>query len=156
MKNKVYFIYLLIPVLLWGENDFPPAGFTSLFNGQNLNGWWGAKTEDPAKWMEMDPVEFHKKHASSLDDIKLHWRVENGELINDGNGLYLTTDQNYDDFELWLEYKTVAGADSGIYLRGVTQVQIWDTTEEGGKWKFGADKGSGGLWNNRWERMAAD
>ena len=149
MKNKVYFIYLLLPVLLWGENDFPPAGFTSLFNGQNLNGWWGAKTEDPAKWMEMDPVEFRKKHASSLDDIKLHWRVENGELINDGNGLYLTTDQNYDDFELWLEYKTVAGADSGIYLRGVPQVQIWDTTEEGGKWKFGADKGSGGLWNNR-------
>ena len=32
----------------------------------------------------MDPVEFRKKHASSLDDIKLHWRVENGELINDG------------------------------------------------------------------------
>ena len=47
-----------------------------------------------------------------------------------------------------LEYKTVAGADSGIYLRGVPQIQIWDTTKEGGKWKIGADKGSGGLWNN--------
>src|SRR6185312_14784903 len=26
--------------------------------------------------------------------------------------------------------------------------QIWDTTKEGGKWDIGADKGSGGLWNN--------
>ena len=28
------------------------------------------------------------------------------------------------------------------------QIQIWDSTKEGGKWKLGADKGSGGLWNN--------
>ena len=42
----------------------------------------------------------------------------------------------------------MAKADSGIYLRGIPQVQIWDTTKEGGKWKLGADKGSGGLWNN--------
>jgi hypothetical protein len=27
-------------------------------------------------------------------------------------------------------------------------VQIWDYTEAGGKWNIGADKGSGGLWNN--------
>ncbi len=39
-------------------------------------------------------------------------------------------------------------ADSGIYLRATPQVQIWDTTKEGGKWNLGADKGSGGLWNN--------
>ncbi|HAV65167.1 MAG TPA: DUF1080 domain-containing protein, partial [Verrucomicrobiales bacterium] len=44
-------------------------------------------------------------------------------------------------------YKTVPKADSGIYLRGVPQVQIWDYTEEA-KFKLGADKGSGGLWNN--------
>ena len=42
----------------------------------------------------------------------------------------------------------VAGGDSGVYLRGLPQVQIWDYTEEGGKWRLGADKGSGGLWNN--------
>ena len=38
--------------------------------------------------------------------------------------------------------------DSGIYLRGIPQVQIWDPTEEK-KFKLGADKGSGGLWNNK-------
>ena len=55
--------------------------------------------------------------------------------------------KDYKDFELLLEYKTVPKADSGIYLRGVPQVQIWDPTEKA-KWKIGADKGSGGLWNN--------
>ena len=44
-----------------------------------------------------------------------------------------TTIENFGDFELRLEYKTVAKADSGIYLRGYPQVQIWDTTEAGGK-----------------------
>ncbi len=40
-------------------------------------------------------------------------------------------------------------ADSGIYLRGTPQIQIWDTTKEGGKWDRNADKGSGALFNNR-------
>src|SRR5207244_10648837 len=33
------------------------------------------------------------------------------------------------------------------YLRGCPQVQIWDSTETA-KFNLGADKGSGGLWNN--------
>ena len=126
----------------------PPSGFVSLFNGENLDGWWGAKTEDPDQWMSLSTDEFQKKWEASQIDIHEHWSVENGELVNDGKGLFLTTDKNYGDFELLLEYKTVAGADSGIYLRGIPQIQIWDSTKEGGKWKLGADKGSGGLWNN--------
>ena len=76
-----------------------------------------------------------------------HWRVENGELVNDGFGTYLTTEKEYGDIELMIDYKTVPKADSGIYLRGTPQVQIWDYTEEA-KFGIGADKGSGGLWNN--------
>jgi hypothetical protein len=60
----------------------------------------------------------------------------------------LTTDREFRDFEFWIDYKTVAQADSGIYLKATPQVQIWDYTEAGGKWGIGADKGSGGLWNN--------
>ena len=69
------------------------------------------------------------------------------ELVNDGQGAYATTEKDYGDFELLLEYKTVPKADSGIYLRGVPQVQIWDYTEQA-KFPLGANKGSGGLWNN--------
>ena len=90
--------------------------------------------------IESQQVEFHK-----------HWRVEQGELVNDGKGPYATTDRDYGDIELMLEYRTVALADSGIYLRGSPQVQIWDTTKEGGKWDRKANLGSGGLFNNKGE-----
>ncbi len=125
----------------------PPAGFSALFNGRDLAGWWGADTEDPRKYIALSPEEFQKKHDGSLDNIRQHWRAENDELINDGKGLYLTTDKFYGDFELLVDYRTVPLADSGIYLRGCPQVQIWDYTEQA-KFPLGSDKGSGGLWNN--------
>lgn len=125
----------------------PPPGFSSLFNGTDLSGWWGAETEDPRKYMALDPDAFKKKHDGSLDNIREHWRAENNELINDGQGLYLTTEKFYGDFELLIDYRTVPLADSGIYLRGCPQVQIWDSTETA-KFNLGADKGSGALWNN--------
>lgn len=125
----------------------PPAGFTALFDGQDLQGWWGAETEDPRKYMAMSPEDFKKKHDDSLANIREHWQAKDGELINDGKGLYLTTDKFYGNFELLLDYKTVPLADSGIYLRGCPQVQIWDSTEKA-KASIGADKGSGALWNN--------
>ena len=128
-------------------NNEPPQGFTALFNGTNLDGWWGAKTEDPRDYMALPPEKLAEKKAASLEDIRQHWRVENGEIVNDGQGLYLTTDNFYGDFELLVSYKMVPGSDSGIYLRGTPQVSIWDATDET-KFKHGADKGSGGLWNN--------
>ena len=144
----------LIPVFLIaaftvsaGELNQPPKGFTALFNGKNLAGWWGLGTENPAKWMALGEKALAKKKADSLKDVQEHWSVKHGILVNDGHGKYLTTAKNYGDFELWVDYKTVPLADSGIYLRGVPQVQIWDSTEKR-KFRIGADKGSGGLWNN--------
>lgn len=157
MKNLTRLSLLFCPVLTLAlaasaaDKDAavrPPKGFTALFNGKDLAGWWGASTEDPRKWMALSPEEFKKKHDASLEDIKQHWRVENGELVNDGKGLYATTGKNFRDYELLIDYKTVPKADSGIYLKGVPQVQIWDFTKAGGKWDRGANKGSGGLWNN--------
>jgi hypothetical protein len=138
----------LSPERLAPGNNTPPPGFTALWNGRDLAGWWGAGTEDPSKYLALPTDEFQKKHDASLIIIHQHWSVENGELVNDGQGLFLTTDKNYGDFELLVDYRTVPLADSGIYLRGCPQVQIWDSTESA-MFKLGADKGSGGLWNNR-------
>jgi hypothetical protein len=129
------------------ELNQPPEGFTALFDGQTLAGWWGAKTEDPRTYMALSQEELRSRQETSREDIRKHWRIEEGQLVNDGQGLYLTTDKFFGDFELRLEYKTVPGADSGIYLRGIPQVQIWDYTDSK-KFARGADKGSGGLWNN--------
>ncbi|MCA8983471.1 MAG: DUF1080 domain-containing protein [Planctomycetaceae bacterium] len=123
----------------------PPEGFRALFNGRDLTGWYGLNPHSVGK------LEGEKKEAKlkeMRDSFASHWFVENGELVNDGTGPYATTDEEFGDIEFLLEYKTVAKADSGIYLRGTPQVQIWDTTEAGGKWDRHADKGSGGLFNN--------
>lgn len=103
---------------------------------------------DPYKLAAMDPKERETLIQKWTEDAKKHWSVQNGELVNDGLGAYLTTDREFGDIEMFIEYKTVPKADSGIYLRATPQVQIWDTTKEGGKWDRGADKGSGALWNN--------
>jgi hypothetical protein len=126
----------------------PPRGFTTLFNGKDLAGWHGMPHFDPYALAAMNPEQRQAKIEAWTADAKKHWSVDNGELVNDGDGAYLTTDKDYGDIELRLEYKTVPKADSGIYLRATPQVQIWDYTKEGGKWNLGADKGSGGLWNN--------
>ena len=146
---------LLVFTLLAGaagaaDND-PPAGFRALFNGKDLSGWYGMSTEDPRRHYDCamrTPKSRAERVTNSLAaDIQKHWTVQNGELVNDGNGLYLTSDENFGDYELFVSYKTVPKADSGIYLKATPQVQIWDWTEEA-KFNIGADKGSGGLWNN--------
>ena len=70
--------------------------------------------------------------------------------MNGGEGPYATTDEEFGDIELLIDYKTVAKADSGIYLRGAPQVQIWDINQvfdpKNPTRKPGL--GSGGLFNN--------
>ncbi len=114
-----------------------------LFNGKDFNGWHGRPTVDPRKW-ETTP---ESDKAKWNEEITQHWRVDGTEIVNDGKGAYLTTNEEFGDFELSLEYKIVAGCDSGIYLRGIPQVQIWDPDAENNK-ANGNEKGSGGLWNN--------
>nr|NIP17517.1 DUF1080 domain-containing protein [Xanthomonadales bacterium]NIX12307.1 DUF1080 domain-containing protein [Xanthomonadales bacterium] len=119
-----------------------PEGFTALFNGRDLAGWHGNDPHTTRKAKDREA-----SLAAQAADFAKSWTVENGELVNSGEGPYATTDNEYGDYELRIEFKLVAGADSGIYLRGSPQVQIWDTTDER-KWRHGAKQGSGGLWNN--------
>jgi hypothetical protein len=122
----------------------PPADFRAIFNGKDLTGWYGLGHFDPRR---RDAIADEKREQNKKT-FEEHWKVENAELVNDGEGPYATTEKDYGDLELLIDYKTVAKADSGVYLRGSPQVQIWDYTKVGGKWDLGADKGSGGLWNN--------
>lgn len=125
-----------------------PQGFTPLFNGKDLTGWYAIETQDPREFNALPEAKQSEMLATAKANTAKWWRVENGQLINDGKGPFLTTEKSFRDFELLIEYKTVARADSGIYLKATPQVQIWDYTDEK-KFKLGADKGSGGLWNNK-------
>ena len=140
---------------LFGAIELPaaelkvPQGFSPLFNGKDFGGWYGVPHFDPRKLAALPDDERKLKLAEWMQDTLAHWTIDNGEIVNDGKGPYLTSEQEVGDFELLLDYKTVAQADSGIYLRWNPQVQIWDWTKDGGKWNRGADKGSGGLFNNK-------
>ena len=155
---KAIFAYCITVIVL--SNSFAVAQqqseFESLFNGKDLSGWYGMKTLDPRKISAMGADELVALKEQAVADTVKHWTVEGDEIVNDGAGPFLTSEREFSDFELMLEYKTVANADSGVYLKATPQVQIWDFTEAGGKWDIGADKGSGGLWNNSKGRPGKD
>lgn len=115
----------------------PPKGFTALFNGHDLNGWEGL-IGSPPKLAKLSKKQLKDAKLKADDNMREHWSVIDGELVFDGKGASLVTNRKYRDFELLLDWKIEKGGDSGIYLRGSPQVQIWDN-----------EIGSGGLYNNQ-------
>lgn len=121
-------------------HNIPPRGFTPLFNGQDLSGWKGLVT-NPIKRAKMTPEELAKAQIQADARMRKHWQVVDGVLVFDGKGDSLCTAKDYADFELHVDWKIKNKGDSGIYLRGSPQVQIWDPA----RWPVG----SGGLYNNK-------
>ncbi len=110
----------------------------TLFNGRDLSGW---KLINPEQ--------------------KNGFKVEDGMLINDpvqpandpraysyGN---LRTEQEFEDFNLQLEVNIPAGSNSGVYLRGLYEIQVVDS--------YGKEVDShnmGGLYSRVTPAMAAE
>ena len=130
----------------------PPRGFTSLFDGKDLTGWRGRQPNyDPAAEAKLSKEELTAKQAEWNTARDAHWKVDTakGEIVSDGQNPHLATEKDYGDFEFHVDWLMVSpNGDSGIYLRGVPQVQIWDPSNPR-EVRNGAEKGSGALWNNR-------
>ncbi|MEZ5944229.1 MAG: DUF1080 domain-containing protein [Planctomycetaceae bacterium] len=82
-----------------------------------------------------------------LDDWKAedgrpidNWRVSNGVLTNWKAGSHLVTQQKYRDFDLSLQFSLPRGGNSGVYLRGRYEVQLYDGTD------VPLDKCTGSIW----------
>ncbi len=123
------------------------AGFTPLFNGKDLAGWKGL-VGNPKSRAAMSAEELEAAQKEADEVMRAHWKVVDGVLVFDGKGKSLCTDKDYGDFELYVDWKILEAGDSGIYLRGSPQVQIWDTEHEL-YFRHGAENGSGALWNNK-------
>ena len=122
------------------ELNHAPAGFTRLFNGENLQGWQGLAGDIYSR-RKMSEEQLRTEQARADSVMHAHWNVKDGMLYFDGKGQSLCTVKDYQNFELRLDWKIGKHGDSGIYLRGVPQVQIWDPVEQ--------EVGSGGLYNNK-------
>ncbi|MFO0902112.1 MAG: DUF1080 domain-containing protein [Pirellulales bacterium] len=125
----------------------PPEGYVALFNGKDLTGWKGL-VGNPKSRAAMKPEELAAAQKAADDKMRAHWKVVDGIIVFDGKGDNLCTAKDYGNFELYVDWKIEKGGDSGLYLRGSPQVQIWDTEHEP-YFKMGADKGSGAFWNNQ-------
>lgn len=141
--SSAAFCLITLAIVFSGRaaDNTPPEGFVALFNGKDLSGWKGLlkpPLDNPARRAKASPEELAAAQKEADENMRAHWKVENGVLVFDGKGRSLSTEKDYGDFELWVDWKIAAGGDSGIYLRGCPQVQIWDRPE-----------GSGGLFNNK-------
>jgi hypothetical protein len=128
-------------------NNSPPPGFRALFNGRNLNGWQGlmkGPNNNPLKRAALTPAQRRAAQAEADANMTAHWQVIDDAIAFDGNGRSLQTDRDYRDYELLVDWKILDKGDSGIYLRGTPQVQIWDT-----RISENTAVGSGGLFNNK-------
>lgn len=100
------------------------AGWKSMFNGQNLSGW-------------------HLRRADGTPS----WSVQDGILVNtvaEGqHGTDLVGDEKFRDFKVRYEYRVPKGANSGFYLRGRHEIQIYDDYSSGKP----AMGGNGGIYN---------
>lgn len=128
---------LLLLVLTGCSEPTKRLDTKTLFNGRNLDGWQGS-IGSPLTRQKMSPEALAEAQAKADESMREHWSVEDGILIFDGQGESLVTAKDYEDFELWVDWKIEPRGDSGIYLRGIPQVQIWDNPI-----------GSGGLYNNK-------
>lgn len=126
------------------ELNKPPKGFVALFNGKDLTGWKGL-VGSPKSRREMSKEKLAEAQAKADEDMRVNWKVVDGALFFNGKGHSLCTARDYSDFEMLVDWKIEKGGDSGIYLRGSPQIQIWDTSLR----KVGAQVGSGGLYNNQ-------
>jgi hypothetical protein len=129
------------------KDNTPPPGFTALFNGKDLTGWQGV-VELP-KRKRLSAEELAKAHETANEKYLPHWTVQDGVIHYDGKGNSLQTVKDYGDFELHVDWKIREKGDSGIYLRGNPQVQIWDSDHLAESLKRDWHTGSGGLWNNK-------
>lgn len=137
--------YIKIDVKEFLDNMSSEKGFISIFNGKDLTGWEGL-VKNPIARGKMSKKKLGKAQALANEQMLKDWFVKDGIIGFKGEGYNnICTIKDYGDFEMLVDWKITNGGDSGIYLRGTPQVQIWDIART----NVGAEVGSGGLYNNQ-------
>ncbi len=141
------FLAATLPAADKADGPKPPKGFTALFNGKDLDGWQG--NIDMKQRVTMPKEKQADFIAARTKTALEHWSVKDGVIHMDSKGgVSLQTVKDYGNFELYVDWKIEKNGDSGLYIRGQPQVQIWDSENTPGARGEDKNSGSGGLWNN--------
>jgi Domain of Unknown Function (DUF1080) len=100
-------------------------GWTPLLNGRDLAGWHGmSKAQND--WFTATAIIWDRLLGPTrLSGIKgAGERILNGPQ---GRTVNLVTDRKFGDIELYLEFMLAKGSNSGVYLHGLYEVQIFDS-----------------------------
>ncbi len=133
-----------LPDLYHGEwHGDPPflsqSGWRPLLNGKDLSGWHAEGGTPPAEAPDARVV--HDQVGGWFTTRSVNWnrvfgpktliaksapgdRIVNG---HDGRAANLVTDEKFGSFELYLEFMNARGSNSGVYLHGLYEVQIFDS-----------------------------
>jgi len=112
-------------------------GWHPLLNGRDLTGWHG-DGKGANDWFTTTGVRWDRFGPTRLAAR----REPGGTILNgpQGRTVNLVTGEKFGDLELYLEFMLSKGSNSGVYLHGLYEVQIFDsygswepmTTSDGG------------------------
>lgn len=100
-------------------------GWKPLLNGKDLSGWHAQGTK-PNEWFTTRGVRWERL----LGPTRLSAAPSpGGTILNGPNGrtANLVTDEKFGDVELYLEFMISKGSNSGVYLHGLYEVQVFDS-----------------------------
>ena len=83
----------------------------SIFNGKDLSGWQ-TMGKDPSAWKVADGI---------LSNVPVQEPGKHKSFAN------LRTEREFEDFNLKLEFRVPKNGNSGVYLRGIYEVQVADS-----------------------------
>lgn len=106
------------------------GGWQPLLNGKDLTGWKACDAAAPHEWFTTRFVRFERL----LGPTRLSGHPEPSDVMMNGpNGrtANLCTDRAFGDVELYLEFMLAKGSNSGVYLHGLYEIQIFDSWGSG-------------------------
>jgi hypothetical protein len=120
-------IVLLAAAFLATAADKPPSGkdWKPLLNGRDLAGWHGYPGK-PNTWLTTTDIRYDPQS----DPKRLAAAAQPGPIIlngPDGRTTNLVTDQKFQDIEMYLEFAIPKGSNSGVYLHGLYEIQVFDS-----------------------------
>lgn len=101
-------------------------GWEPLLNGTDLSGWKGCDAGAKNEWLTTRAIRYERY----LGPTQLNGRAApSGVILNGPTGrtANLCTERSFGDVELYLEFMIAKGSNSGVYLQGLYELQIFDS-----------------------------
>ncbi len=103
-------------------------GWKSLFNGKDLSGWIARNPHAKKLWVVCDQVRLDPADPGRLIPVGNGGSADAVMLCGeDGRGSDIMTEQTFGDYQLHIEFTVPKGSNSGVYNRGLFEIQVFDS-----------------------------